>query len=75
MEENDDDHQSRFLEALLVRCWTASLKTEKCISKLLFTESLGFLPYTNHCVYVMVTTSCLGDSLKNTRLRCDKPFL
>ena len=28
-----------------------------------------------HCVYVMVTTSCLGDSLKNTRLRCDKPFL
>ena len=23
----------------------------------------------------MVTTSCLGDSLKNTRLRCDKPFL
>ena len=50
-------------------------KTKKCISKLLFTESLGFLPYTNHCVYVMVTTSCLGDSLKNTRLRCDKPFL
>jgi hypothetical protein len=36
---------------------------------------LVILPYTNHCVYVMVTTSCLGDSLKNTRLRCDKPFL
>ena len=29
-----------------------------------------------HCVYVMVTTAnCLEDSLKNTRLRCDKPFL
>ena len=29
MEENDDDHHPRFLEALLVRCRTASLKNQK----------------------------------------------